>query len=179
MRFLPGTEVKVVFSISYSLNSSLLKIQTWQSNFMCKETAGNRINAGEIQKENLFLISYLWKTKIENRLKIPVTGAEGKTGSGANQSKTALVWGPCGFRPFDFYSKLKIENQKFTIVCFNVWLLKNWKSQIYNLNCQFLFLRNIKLKNNFQCFKKSKIDNWKWPVGGFYFLFLKKRKTKR
>ena len=23
--------------------------------------------------------------------------------------------GPCGFRPFDFYSKLKIENQKFTI----------------------------------------------------------------
>ena len=53
---------------------------------------------------------------------------------------------PCGFRPFDFYSKLKIENHKF-------------KSQIYNLSCQFLFLRNIKLKNNFQCFKKSKIEN--------------------
>ena len=30
------------------------------------------------------------------------------------------VSGPCGFRPFDFYSKLKIENQKFTIVIFNV-----------------------------------------------------------
>ena len=51
--------------------------------------------------------------------------------------------GPCGFRPYYFYSKLKIENQKFTIVSFNVWFLKNWKSQIYNLNCQFLFLRNI------------------------------------
>ena len=51
---MPGTEVKIVFSISYSLNSSLFKIQTWQSNFMCKETAGNRINAGEIQNENRF-----------------------------------------------------------------------------------------------------------------------------
>ena len=28
--------------------------------------------------------------------------------------------GPCGFRPFDFDSKLKIENQKFTIVIFNI-----------------------------------------------------------
>ena len=28
--------------------------------------------------------------------------------------------GPCGFRPFDFYSKLTIENQKFPIVIFNV-----------------------------------------------------------
>ena len=28
--------------------------------------------------------------------------------------------GPCGFRPFDFDSKLKIENQKFTIMIFNV-----------------------------------------------------------
>ena len=27
--------------------------------------------------------------------------------------------GPCGFRPFDFYSKLKIENQKFTISIVN------------------------------------------------------------
>ena len=69
--------------------------------------------------------------------------------------------GPCGFRPFDFDSKLKIENQKFPIVIFNVWFLKNWKSQIYNLNRQFLFLRNIKLKNNFQCFEnqKLKIEN--------------------
>ena len=69
--------------------------------------------------------------------------------------------GLCGFRPFDFDSKLKIENKKFTIVIFNVWFLKNWKSQIYNLNCQFLFLRNIKLKNNFQCFEnqKLKIEN--------------------
>ena len=72
-----------------------------------------------------------------------------------------LSYGPCGFRPFDFYSKLKIEKQKFTIVIFSVCFLKNWKSQIYNLNCQFLFLRNIKLKNNFQCFKnqKLKIEN--------------------
>ena len=29
--------------------------------------------------------------------------------------------GPCGFRPFDFHSILKIENQNFTsIVIFNV-----------------------------------------------------------
>ena len=28
--------------------------------------------------------------------------------------------GPCGFRPFDFYFKLKIENQKFPIVIFSV-----------------------------------------------------------
>ena len=63
MRFLPGTEVKIVFSISYSLNSSLLKIQTWQSIFMCKETAGNRINAGEIQNENHFLIFLFMKNK--------------------------------------------------------------------------------------------------------------------
>ena len=34
--------------------------------------------------------------------------------------KSAVEQGPCGFRPFDFYSKLKIENQKFTIVIFNV-----------------------------------------------------------
>ena len=71
--------------------------------------------------------------------------------------------GSCRFRPFYFYSKLKIEIQKFTIVSYNVWFLKNWKSQIYNLN--------------FQSSKKSKIENWKWSVGGFYFLFLGKRKT--
>ena len=75
--------------------------------------------------------------------------------------KKVVYLGPCGFRPFDFYSKLKIENQKFTIVIFNVWFLKNWKSQIYNLNRQFLFLRNKKLENNFQYFEnqKSKIEN--------------------
>ena len=28
--------------------------------------------------------------------------------------------GPCGFRPFDFDSKLKIANQKFTIVILDV-----------------------------------------------------------
>ena len=28
--------------------------------------------------------------------------------------------GPCGFRPFDFHSILKIENQNFAIVIFNV-----------------------------------------------------------
>ena len=28
--------------------------------------------------------------------------------------------GPCCFRPFDFYSILKIENQNLTIVIFNV-----------------------------------------------------------
>ena len=71
--------------------------------------------------------------------------------------KSIFAAGPCGFRPFDFDSKLKVENQKFTIVIFNVWFLKNWKSQIYNLNCQFLFLRNMKLKNNFQCFENQRL----------------------
>ena len=70
-------------------------------------------------------------------------------------------WGSVWFSSIRFDSKLKIENQKFTIVIFNVWFLKNWKSQIYNLNCQFLLLRNIKLENNFQCFEnqKLKIEN--------------------
>ena len=32
----------------------------------------------------------------------------------------SLYLGPCGFRPFDFHSILKIENQNFAIVIFNV-----------------------------------------------------------
>ena len=39
--------------------------------------------------------------------------------------KAYVVVGPCGFRSFDFYSKLKIENQKFPIVIFNVSFLNN------------------------------------------------------
>ena len=58
---------------------------------MCKETAGKRINAGEIQNENLFLIFLFMKKKIANRLKIPVTRGEGKSGSGATANKTAVV----------------------------------------------------------------------------------------
>ena len=58
---------------------------------MCKETSGNRINAGEIQNENRFLIFLSMKKKIANRLKIPVTGGEGKSGSGATANKTAVV----------------------------------------------------------------------------------------
>ena len=54
---------------------------------MCKETAGNRINAGEIQNENCFLILLFMK----NRLKIPVTGGEGKSRSGATANKMAVV----------------------------------------------------------------------------------------
>ena len=68
-----------------------------------------------------------------------------------------MINGPCGFRPFDFYSKLKTENQKFTILIFNVWCLKNWKSQIYNLNRQINVL---------------KIKNWKLKMVGWWFLFL-------
>ena len=71
-----------------------------------------------------------------------------------------LLWGwlgPCGFRPFDFYSKLKIENQNLTIEISIVWFLKNWKSHIYNLNCQFFILRKVKLKSNFQCFENQKL----------------------
>ena len=39
---------------------------------------------------------------------------------GTPHMKGVGMLGPCGFRPFDFDSKLKIENQKFTIVISNV-----------------------------------------------------------
>ena len=58
---------------------------------MCKETSGNRINAGEIQNENRFLIFLSMKKKIANRLKIPVTGGEGQRGSGATANKMVVV----------------------------------------------------------------------------------------
>ena len=60
--------------------------------------------------------------------------------------------GPCGFRPFEFDSKLKIENQTFTIVIFNVWFLKDWKSQIYNLLFhRFQLIKNSNLTKLFMC----------------------------
>ena len=125
---MPGTEVENVFSISTSLDSSLLKIQTWQS-YSCvtklRETVSMLMKS---EMKIVFWFSYLRKTKIANLPKISVTGREGKTGSGANQSKTALVWGPCG---------------------------------------QFLFLRNIKLQNDFQCFENQKLKMVSW-----WFLFL-------
>ena len=117
---------------------------------MCNETAGNSINDDKIRNENRFLIFVVEKNKNWKQTKYNCDG-----------------WGPCGFRPFDFDSKLKIKNQKFTIVIFNVWFLKNWTSQIYNLNCQFLFLRNIKLQNDFQCFENQKLKMVSW-----WFLFL-------
>ena len=58
---------------------------------MCTETVGNRINAGEIQNENRFLILIFIKNKIANQLKIPVTGGEGKSRSGATANKMAVV----------------------------------------------------------------------------------------
>ena len=117
---------------------------------MCNETAENSINDDEIRNENRFLIFVFEKNKNWKQTKYNCDG-----------------WGPCGFRPFDFDSKLKIENQKFTIMIFNVWYLKNWTSQIYNLSCQFLFLRNIKLQNDFQCFENQKLKMVSW-----WFLFL-------
>ena len=81
--------------------------------------------------------------------------------------------GPCGFRPFHFHSILKIENQNFTIVIFNVWFLKNWKSNIYNLNFQFLLLRKVKLNIILQYFEnqKLKIENGQLVVLTFCFQF--------
>ena len=83
------------------------------------------------------------------------------------------VTGPCGFRPFDFHSILKIENQNFTIVIFNVWFLKNWKSKIYNLNFQCLLLRKVKLNIILQYFEnqKLKIENGQLVVLTFCFQF--------
>ena len=53
---------------------------------MCKETSGNRINAGEIQNENRFLI-FLF---IENRLKIPVPRGGGGGGEGVKAEVARL-----------------------------------------------------------------------------------------
>ena len=58
---------------------------------MCNETVGNGITAGEIQNENRFLIFVFMKSKIANRLKIPMTEGEGKTGSRATPNKMAVV----------------------------------------------------------------------------------------
>ena len=68
---------------------------------------------------------------------------------------------------------LKIENQNFTIVIFNVWFLKNWKSKIYNLNFQFLLLRKVKLNIILQYFEnqKLKIENGQLVVLTFCFQF--------
>ena len=74
--------------------------------------------------------------------------------------------GPCGFRPFDFHSILKIENQNFTIVFFNVWFLKNLQSQF-----SMFVAKKGKIKHHSSIFWKSKTKNWKWPVSGFNFLF--------
>ena len=81
--------------------------------------------------------------------------------------------GPCGFRPFEFHSILKIENHNFTIVIFNVWFLKNWKSKSYNLNFQFLLLRKVKLNIILQYFanQKLKIENGQLVVLTFCFQF--------
>ena len=85
----------------------------------------------------------------------------------------SLYLGPSGFRPFDFHSILKIENQNFTIVIFNVWFLKNWKSKIYNLNFQCLLLRKVKLNIILQYFEnqKLKIENGQLVVLTFCFQF--------
>ena len=49
------------------------------------------------------------------------------------------VTGPCGFRPFDFRSILKTENQNFAIVIFNVWSSKSENQKftisIFNVCC--------------------------------------------
>ena len=81
----------------------------------------------------------------------------------------------------------------------SIWFLfqaENWKSKIHNRDFQCLMPQELKITNlqsqlsifvskkhkieeQFSMFWKSKIENWKWSVGGFYFLFLRKRKTKR
>ena len=81
----------------------------------------------------------------------------------------------------------------------SIWFwfqIENWKSKIHNRDFQCLIPQELKITNlqsqssifvskrhkiekQFSMFWKSKIENWKWSVGGFYFLFLRKRKTKR
>ena len=87
--------------------------------------------------------------------------------------KTEVSFGLCGFRPFDFHSILKIENQNFTIMISNVWFLKNSKSKIYNLSFQCLLLRKVKLNIIPQYFEnqKLKIENGQLVVLTFCFQF--------
>ena len=81
----------------------------------------------------------------------------------------------------------------------SIWFLfqiENWKSKIHNRDFQCLIPQELKITNlqsqssisvskkqkiekQYSMFWKSKIKNWKWPGGGFHFLFLRKRKTKR
>ena len=89
---MPGTEVENVFSISTSLDSSLLKIQNWQSYSRATKLWETVSMLMKSEMKIVFWFPYLKKTKIANRPKIPVMRGEGKTGSGANQSKMALVW---------------------------------------------------------------------------------------
>ena len=69
-----GTEVENVFSISTSLDSSLLKIQTWQS-YSCvtklRETVSMLMKS---EMKIVFWFSYLRKTKIAKIPKISVRG---------------------------------------------------------------------------------------------------------
>ena len=85
----------------------------------------------------------------------------------------------CGFRPFDFYSKLKIEksknhNRDFQCLIPQELTITNLQSQL-----SILVSKKHKIEKQFSMFWKSKIQNWKWSVGRFYFLLLRKRKTKR
>ena len=81
-----------------------------------------------------FVFASLWKTDFNFVFRIciacyhPLTLTEKQIGVFCMNLKSGLIHQsfetpppsvPCGFRPFDFYSKLKIENQKFTISIVN------------------------------------------------------------
>ena len=119
LRFLLGTEVKIVFSISYSIDSSLLKIQTWQS-YSCatklRETVSMMMRS---EMKIVFWFSYSRKTKVENSPNITVTGGVRVVvvhliliPNWKLKIKNSQSW-------FSMFDSSRIENHKFTISIVN------------------------------------------------------------
>ena len=82
----------------------------------------------------------------------------------------ACLPGPCGFRPFDFYSKLKIEKSKIHNRDFQCLIPQELK--ITNLQSQLSILVSKKHKIEKQISMFLKIKNPKLKMVSWSFLFL-------
>ena len=98
---------------------------------MCYETVRNSTNADDSRNEKSFFDFRIWEKQ-----KLP--------------TDQKYLWREGRVKRSVWFSSIGFS--------FNI---ENWKSKIYNLRFQFLFLRKVKLKNNFQYFEnqKLKIEN--------------------
>ena len=93
--------------------------------------------------------------------------------------------GPFGHQGSVWFSSIwfwfQIENCKSKIHNRDFGCLIPQELKITNLQSELsIFVsKKHKIEKQLSMFWKSKIENWKWSVGGSYFLFLRKRKTKR